>query len=135
MEPLGLPESDIIDFTPELRSEAMEIVSRYNVGGAFLPRLYGDHSTGVEDNIRCYGGLNITNPATLDPTTGILYVASARRCGGGMVMPGIEADNPEAMATTGTPLSQWVAGPGGVWELFKACRSTNLPTAASLLSI
>jgi len=113
MEPLGLPESDLIDFTPELRSEAMGIVSRYNVGGVFLPRLYGDHSTGVEDNIRCYGGLNITNPATLDPTTGILYVASARRCGGGMVIPGIEADDPEAMATTGTTLSLWVAGPGG----------------------
>jgi hypothetical protein len=112
----------------------MEIVSKYNVGGVFLPRLYGDHNTGVEDNIRCYGGLNITNPAALDPTTGILYVASARRCGGGMVIPGIEADDPEAMATTGTTLSQWVAGPGGGMGTFRACHSTNLPTAVSLRS-
>jgi quinoprotein glucose dehydrogenase len=113
MEPLGLPDEDVIDFTPELRNAAMEIIGRYNVGGLFLPRLYDDHSTGVEGNIRCYGGLNITNPATLDPTTGILYVASARRCSGGMLMPGAEADDPTAIATTGTTLSQWVAGPGG----------------------
>ena len=112
-EPLGLPEEDIIDFTPELRAEAMEIVSRYNVGGPFLPRLYDDHSTGVEDNIRCYGGLNITNPATLDPSTGILYMASARRCGGGSVIPGAVADDPTDIRTTGTTLSQWVAGAGG----------------------
>ena len=112
-EPLGLPEADVIDFTPEMHAEALEILSRYNVGGPFMPRLYDDHSTGVEDNIRCYGGLNITNPATLDPSTGILYMASARRCSGGSVALGIEADDPANPRTTGTTISQWVAGPGG----------------------
>ena len=49
------------------------MLRRYRVGNPFMPRLYADQNTGFEDNIRCYGGLNITNPATLDPTTGILY--------------------------------------------------------------
>ena len=78
-----------------------------------MPRLYDDHSAGVRDNIRCYGGLNITSPATLDPTTGILYVASSRRCSGGSVEPGILADQPDDIMTTGTTISQWVAGAGG----------------------
>jgi quinoprotein glucose dehydrogenase len=112
-EPLGLPESDVIDFTPELRSEAMAMLSRYSISGPFNPRLYEGHNAGVEDNIRCYGGLNITNPATLDPTTGILYVPSSRGCSGGSVIRGDEADEPDNPATTGTTISQWVAGPGG----------------------
>ena len=112
-EPLGLPESDVIDFTPQLRQEATAMLAQYRVGGPFMPRLYEDHNTGVEDNIRCYGGLNITNPATLDPTTGILYVPSSRGCSGGSVMPGMLADEPDNPATTGTTISQWVAGPGG----------------------
>ena len=34
MEPQGLPESDLIDFTPELRAEALEIVKKFRIGGA-----------------------------------------------------------------------------------------------------
>ncbi len=112
-EPLGLSEEDVIDFTPALRAEAMEMLSNYRIGGPFMPRLYEDHNSGVEDNIRCYGGLNITSPATMDPTTGILYVPSSKGCSGGSVMPGMDADEPDAIATTGTTISQWVAGAGG----------------------
>ena len=113
MEPFGLAEDQVIDFTPDLRAEALEVLSRYRVGGPFMPRLYPDHNEDVLDNIRCYGGLNITHPATLDPTTGILYAASSRNCSGGMVMLGIDADAPENPRTTGTTISQWVAGRGG----------------------
>ncbi|MYK68862.1 MAG: PQQ-binding-like beta-propeller repeat protein [Gammaproteobacteria bacterium] len=113
MEPFGLAEDQVIDFTPELRAEALEVLSRYRVGGPFMPRLYPDHNEDILDNIRCYGGLNITHPATLDPTTGILYAASSRNCSGGMVMQGIDADEPDNPRTTGTTISQWVAGRGG----------------------
>jgi len=113
MEPQGLTQDDLIDFTPELRKEALEIVSRYRVGGSYMPRLHVGHTSEVENNIRCGGGLNITNPATMDPTTGILYVSHSRGCSGGFVAPGVENDEPDAMATTGTTISQWVAGPGG----------------------
>ena len=113
MDPFGLSEDDLIDFTPELRAEALEVLGRYRVGGPFMPRLYPDHNEDVLDNIRCYGGLNITHPATLDPTTGILYAASSRTCSGGMVMLGIDADEPDNPRTTGTTISQWGGGPRG----------------------
>ena len=113
-ESFGLPEEDLIDFTPELREQAMELIGDYRIGGPFMPRLYEDHNTGVEDNIRCYGvGLNIPSPATIDPTTGILYVPSTKTCSGGSLAPGALSDEPDNPATTGTTLSQWVAGPGG----------------------
>jgi quinoprotein glucose dehydrogenase len=113
MEPQGLPERDIIDFTPELRQEALEIIKKYRVGGAYEPRLYEGHREPVVNNIRCGGGLNITNPATFDPTTNTLYVSSSRSCSGGFVQPGQKADQPDDEATTGTTISQWVAGSGG----------------------
>jgi quinoprotein glucose dehydrogenase len=112
MEPQGLTEADLIDFTPELKKEALEIIKKYKIGGAYEPRLNEGHKAGVINNIRCGGGLNITNPATFDPTTNILYVSHSRGCSGGGLQPGSKADEPDAMSTTGTTLSQWVNGPG-----------------------
>ncbi len=112
-EPMGLPDEQVIDFTPELRREALEIMSQYRIGDMYLPRLHIGHSSGVEANIRCYGGLNINNPATFDPTTGIMYVSHGPGCSGGFLAPGVDADLPDAVATTGTTISEWVAGPGG----------------------
>ena len=110
---LGFTEEHVIDFTPELRREALEIMSRYRVGGLYMPRLHVNHGLGIENNIRCGGGLNTTNPPTFDPTTNILYVSHGPGCSGGFVMPGLEVDMPDLLATTGTTVSEWVAGPGG----------------------
>ena len=103
----------VIDFTPELRAEAMAILENYRVGGPYMPRLYVGHDAGVEANIRCSGGLNIGHPAVFDPTTNTLYASHGPGCGGGFVMPGIEADVADDPGTTGTTISEWVAGPGG----------------------
>ena len=113
MEPMGLSADDVIDFTPELHAEAMEILGRYRVGGPFVPRLYEGYDGPVAENIRCYGGLNITHPATLDPTTGILYASHRRNCSGGRVGLGADADEQDNPRTTGITISQWVAGAGG----------------------
>ena len=112
MEPLGLSENDLIDFTPALRQEALEIVKKFKIGGPYEPRLQEGHNAGVVNNIRCAGGLNITNPATFDPTTNILYVSHSRGCSGGGLQPGAKVDAPNAMSTTGTTISQWVNGTG-----------------------
>jgi quinoprotein glucose dehydrogenase len=112
MEPQGLPEGDLIDFTPELKKEALAIVKKYRIGGAYEPRLHEGHNAGVINNIRCGGGLNITNPATFDPTTNILYVSSSRGCSGGGLTPGAKEDAPDEMSTTGTTIARWVNGPG-----------------------
>jgi len=112
-EVLGLPEDRVIDFTPELRREALEIMKKYRIGGPYLPRLHVGHDAGVTNNIRCAGGVNITHPAVMDPTTGILYVAHGPSCSGGFVMSGQEKDDPDDPFTTGTTISRWVAGPSG----------------------
>ena len=111
-EVLGLPEDRVIDFTPALKQEALAIMQNYRIGGPYVPRLHVGHTSGVEGNIRCTGGLNITNPAAFDPTTNILYASHAPGCSGGFVIPGAEADEPDDPGTTGTTISQWVAGPG-----------------------
>ena len=112
-EPQGLSEDRIIDWTPELRAQAMEIVSQYSIGGSYMPWMHVGQESEFAGNIRCDGGLNIPSPAAFDPTTNILYVPSGPRCGGGFVMSGAEADMPDDPMTTGTTLSEWVAGPGG----------------------
>ncbi len=113
VESLGLPEDMVIDFTPELKAEAMEILSRYNVGGPYMPRLYVGHDTGVVANVACSGGVNITHPVSMDPTTGIMYVSSSMGCRAGMVAPGPENDDADDPYTTGTTIVDWVRGPGG----------------------
>ena len=113
VESLGLPEDMVIDFTPELRAEAMEILSRYNIGGPYMPRLHVGHDTGVVANVSCRGGVNITHPVSMDPTTGIMYVSSSMGCSAGMVAKGPENDDTDDPYTTGTTIVDWVSGPGG----------------------
>jgi len=113
VESLGLPEDMVIDFTPELKAEAMEILSRYNIGGPYMPRLHVGHDTGVVANVSCLGGVNITHPVSMDPTTGIMYVSSSMGCSAGMVASGPENDDPDDPYTTGTTIVDWVRGPSG----------------------
>ena len=121
LEALGLPEENVIDFTPELRAEALEILSQYRVGGPYMPPLNEGHTQSVKGWVSCSGGLNITNPAALDPTTGILYQPSAPGCSGRLVQPGTATDGDTHTCTssqgdcwtTGTTISDWVQG-GGV---------------------
>jgi glucose dehydrogenase len=113
MEPQDLSDDRVIDFTPELRRQALEIMQNYRIDGSYNPRIHQDHGLGFIANIRCDGGLNITHPATLDPTTGILYASHGPSCSGGFLIPGVDRDNPEDIFTTGTTISQWVNGGGG----------------------
>ena len=108
-EPLGLPADSVIDFTPELRREAMEIMSDFQMGGPYMPRVHVGYDG--QPNISCAGGLNITHPAAMDPTAGIMYVSHGPRCSGGMVRPGAEADAADDPFTTGETIADWVAGP------------------------
>ena len=109
-EPLGLSEDRAIDLTPELKEEALEIMSEFQIGGPYMPRVQVGYDG--QSNIACRGGLNITHPAAMDPTTGIMYVSHGPTCGGGMVRPGVEADTADDPSTTGTTIAEWVSGPG-----------------------
>ena len=123
LNPLGLSEENVIDFTSELRQEALEIMSQYRIGGPYMPPLPNNHTEDVKGWIGCWGGINITNPAVLDAETGLLYQSSGPSCSGRTVQPGADVDADEHgctsdsgdCTTTGTTLSDWVQGGGVGW--------------------
>ncbi len=122
LEALNLTEDNIIDFTPELREEALEIMSQFRIGGPYMPPLPEGHTESVKGWVGCSGGLNITNPASFDPTTGYLYQPSGPGCSGRTVQRGEKADGDTHSCTssegdcwtTGTTISDWVAGGPGI---------------------
>ncbi len=81
-EPQGLKAEDLIDFTPEIRQQAQEIVSHYRFGAMFLPPSVvvpgGNQGTLIRPNLS--GGANWQGAAA-DPETGMLYVSSLSTVG------------------------------------------------------
>lgn len=74
----GLTENDLIDFTPALRAEALEIVKKYRLGPMFTPPSVIDEAGGKLGTIQLpgsSGGAN-WNGGAFDPETGVLYVPS-----------------------------------------------------------
>ena len=81
-EPQGLKTEDLIDFTPEIRKQAEEIVSHYRFGAMFQPPSVvipgGNQGTLIRPNLS--GGANWQGAAA-DPETGVLYVSSLSTVG------------------------------------------------------
>jgi quinoprotein glucose dehydrogenase len=72
----GVRIDDLIDFTPELRQEAIKILSQYRYGTLFTPPTVAEGPTkGTVQMPGAVGGSNWTGAAA-DPETGILYVTS-----------------------------------------------------------
>ena len=76
-ERLGMTEDDLIDFTPELRAEALEIARDYVLGPIFTPPLEVREGgkLGVLTLPSAAGGANWRG-AAVDPEAGVLYVPS-----------------------------------------------------------
>jgi quinoprotein glucose dehydrogenase len=73
----GFSLDDVIDFTPQLKEEALRIVSQYRIGPMFMPPSVAD-ADGKRATITLpspTGGSNWQGGAA-DPETGILYVSS-----------------------------------------------------------
>ena len=70
---LHIPD-DLIDFTPELRAQAKDIIARYRVAGMYNPALIGDPKGLLGSiNIGNGGGGTNWNSAGYDPETHIVY--------------------------------------------------------------
>jgi quinoprotein glucose dehydrogenase len=69
----GIREEDLIDFTPELRAEALAILRRYDYGPLYTP----PSERGTATNPGIGGGANWPG-AAVDPETGMLYVETHR---------------------------------------------------------
>lgn len=73
----GVSPEDLIDFTPELKTEALKIASEYKIGPIFTPPSVfdADGKKGTMMLPNATGGANWTGAAA-DPETGMLYVPS-----------------------------------------------------------
>ena len=104
----GLTIDDLIDFTPELRAEALEIVKDYRLGPIFNPPIQRGHPSGLRSFVSCpAGATNIFGPSSADPAEGVLYVATQRGCRSENIVPGEEIDRPDDIMTTGTTIAQY----------------------------
>ena len=107
----GITEDDLIDFTPELRREALEYVSDMQLGPIFTPIIHSENPDGIVATAQCprYAALTTAPPAA-DPESGILYVSSRKECRFLFQVPGEEVDDPNASYTTGETVASWVHG-------------------------
>jgi quinoprotein glucose dehydrogenase len=109
----GLSIDTLVDFTPEIRAQAVTAVANYQLGPVFNPPIHRDNDQGKISALICpAGSVNITHPSVADPTTGILYVASRSGCAARPLVTGEEADTLYD-APTGVTLSRYAAGRGG----------------------
>lgn len=123
----GLTHDDLIDFTPELRQQAIEAISDFEIGPLFHPPLHRDNDLGYQGALWCpgdIGGVNIDGPAAADPTTGTLFVTSRKGCTNRIIAPAQERDAMLELPT-GTTFARYaplraalVRGPQGL-PLFK----------------
>jgi quinoprotein glucose dehydrogenase len=85
----GLTDDDLIDFTPELKAEAREIVKQWTIGPMFTPPTVEgvDGKKGTMYLPGWVGGAN-WGGAAFDPETGVLYVPSVTFPWLGALVPG-----------------------------------------------
>ena len=125
----GITNEFVLDYTPELKAQALEILSEFNVGGLYMPALPYPHTNAYRNNVGCMGGLNIYHPPVADPTTGIMYAPHNRICStDSFMVPTGGVDEPRGLPgqaegwrgrerhtpTTGTTVA--VFAPGGPRE-------------------
>ncbi len=75
----GVTHDDLIDFTPELRAEALEIIARYRLGPLYTPPSLGDAPDGTKGTLMLPSatGGSQWEAAAADPESGILFIPSA----------------------------------------------------------
>jgi quinoprotein glucose dehydrogenase len=110
----GLTEDDLIDFTPELRAAAVEVMKEYRTGPLFNPPIQVGHPSGLRSFVSCPSGAsNIFGPPSADPESGVLYIPTLRGCRSENIVPGSEMDEPDDPMTTGKTITDWVVANRG----------------------
>jgi quinoprotein glucose dehydrogenase len=108
----GVSIEKLIDFTPELRAEALQIVSKYKIGPVFTPPVVSK-AEGPIAGFRSSGGMNWPG-FSFDPETHIAYVPSFVSLPPVALLPSpgkefSDIDFVEGFAPTGV---HYVSGPG-----------------------
>jgi quinoprotein glucose dehydrogenase len=114
----GVSEKDLIDFTPELKAEALKIVSEYKYGPLYTPPVLKGSPEGPKGTILMPGtnGGADWGGASFDKETGILYVPSAH-------LPTIialgKSEHPESTLPYVKQTEPRFTGPQGLPDPFK----------------
>ncbi len=114
----GVTVDDLIDFTPELRQEALAILDDYVWGPLFTPPTLIDESPGGTLGTMVVPGLvggSDWNGAGVDPETGILYVPSSHS---GTVVGLARSEHPRSDVDWVMKGARHIPGPQGL-PLFK----------------
>ena len=102
----GLTEDDLIDFTPDLREQALATVASFRFGPLFTPIEISGPESGYRGTVtlpRSSGGGNWEGGA-VDPETAILYVTSAMSPQVEGLLPAVEGMDVDYMLMPGEPL-------------------------------
>ncbi len=75
-ERLGITEDDLIDYTPELRAEALRILEGFTWGPLFTPPSIVDENNGGTIFMPGFGGGANWQGVAFDPETNMLYIPS-----------------------------------------------------------
>jgi len=114
----GVRVDDLIDFTPELRQEAIKILDEYVYGPLFTPPTVIDERPGGKKGTiqmpGLVGGADWTG-AGVDPETGILYVASVHSAA---VVGLVKSEHPRSNVNWVMKAAAFAPGPQGL-PLFK----------------
>jgi quinoprotein glucose dehydrogenase len=110
----GVSIDDLIDFTPELRAEAVTLVSKYKLGPIFTPAVVskweGPLATLMLPNMT--GGTNWQGGA-LDPETNVLYIFSNTSINGNGLVPPNGKSDMNYISGMATDPAAAAAGSGG----------------------
>ena len=114
----GATVENLIDFTPELREEALQIVERYTIGPLFTPpSVRGDGPNDNQGTIQLpgsQGGADVQG-ASFDPETGYLYIPSITSP---FVADIVEGNPDRTNLAFVKGRRRWIGGPRGL-PLFK----------------
>ena len=83
----GVTVDDLIDFTPELKAEAIKIAAGFKTGPLYTPPIVAGHAT-ARRRCSCCPYAGNWQGGAVDPETGMLYVASITDALSGAAAPG-----------------------------------------------
>jgi quinoprotein glucose dehydrogenase len=110
-ERLGMSEDDLIDFTPELKAEALKILENYTYGPLFTPPSLVTETNLATIFMPGFGGGANWQGVAFDPETNMLYIPSTSHpMKVGLGKDNRNADFDYAMTSQGIPLD----GPFGL---------------------
>jgi glucose dehydrogenase len=115
VEVQGLTENDLVDFTPEIKAEALRIAHQFRLGGIYAPSSLPNAADGTMGTLTApsaVGGVNWQGGA-VDPVDDVLYVASQTSVFRAQVVEG----SPKTGVVYHNPRGQTVGPPTTVFGL------------------